>query len=118
MRQRGSALLEVLSVGFLAVLFVGQALVTVGRLAAAGDAAASSAHAAAVIWADGGDPEAAVDTVETQMPNARVVIVDAAESVTVEVVIDVSVVGPASGPVTIAVRGKAIVPRSPYRSGP
>jgi hypothetical protein len=117
LRERGSALLETLVIGSLALLFIGLALVAVGRIAAAGGRAEEAAHTAAVIAADRGEAGVADQVAGAIVPGADVTVTDDGHSVTVEVIIEVSLVGPASGPVTVPVRGVATVPRSPYRSG-
>lgn len=117
MSDRGSALLETLAIGFVTVLFFGQALVTVGRVAAAGEMAEEAARHAAVAAAAGGPTADAAQMAAALAPGATVSVADAEDSITVEVVVQVSAIGPASGPVTLTVRGVATAPLSPYRSG-
>jgi hypothetical protein len=116
--DRGSALIEALTLGFVTLLVVGQVLVTVGRLAAAGELAAESARHAAVLAAEGATLEEAAAVAAALAPGSAVDVSESGGSVTVAVVVRVSVVGPGSGPVTTEVRGVATVTRSPYRSGP
>ncbi len=116
MTDRGTALLEVLAVGAIAALLTGQIVVTVGRLAAAGDAAGEAARAAATLVARYDDHSEAERAVQRIAPGSTMSVGVEGSLVEVQVALPVAVVGPPGTPIEITVRGQAAVPLSPYRS--
>ena len=117
MMDRGSALLEVLVIGFAVVAIVGQALIAVGRLEAAGNAVAETAQQAALHAARHGDATTAREVAQALLPEARVSVEEGPTSISVEVTLEVSLLGPEGFPVQRTLRGRAEAARSPYRSG-
>ena len=116
--SRGSALIEVLAVGFVAVLLVLQGTVTMGRIQAAGEEVTEAAQAAATHAARHRDLGAAQVLAESLAPGADVrVTLDGAGAHAV-VSRSVALVGPASAPVRRTVTGRGSAPTSPYQSRP
>lgn len=115
--SRGSALLEVLAVGFVAALLVLQTLVTVTRLQVAGEEAAEAAQAGALHGARHGDPVTAQQLVTRLSPRAHATSVrlDPGHAYA-EARVRVPLVGPPGTPLTKTVRAEATVRVSPYRS--
>lgn len=117
MTDRGSALLEVLVIGFVVVVLVGQALIAIGRIESAGNAAAETAQEAALHAARHGDASSAREIVVSLLPEADVSVAESASTISVEVTLEVSLLGPEGFPVRRTVRAHAEAERSPYRSG-
>ncbi len=115
-RDQGSALFEVVILGFLVTLLVLQAVVATGRVHAAGEEAAEVAQAAAAWAARYGEAGDADSMARRLLPDAAVVVSSDGRSIEVQVRITVSVVGPETGPVRVAVTGRATAPISDYRS--
>ncbi len=114
--ERGSALLEVMVLGFVAALVVLQGLVTMGRYQAAGELVSETAQAAALHAARTGRAGAAHRYVAERVPAADFSIhLDDTEA-RVVITLQVSLVGPAAGPLRGAVTGRAVARVSPYRS--
>jgi hypothetical protein len=116
--ERGTALIGTLVIGFVFVLVIVQTLITVGRIGAAASDAAEVASYAAQHGARFGGPDEAARIAEGLSPDAAVVVADNGSGLTVEVRIDVPLVGPAHGPVSHTVTGQATATYSPYRSRP
>jgi hypothetical protein len=116
--ERGTALIGTLAIGFAVVLLVGQSLVTIGRLSAAGAAAEETARYAAAWAARHGDASDAESIAHEMMPHAIVEAAAAGGGITVTVVIDVPLVGPEGSRLTRTVTGRATVPISDFRSAP
>lgn len=114
--QRGSALLETVAVGFVVLIVVGQALVTLGRLESAGLAADEAARHAATWATRHGDLASAEQIAIDFLPDARVTANRNGDDVVVQVAVDVPLLGPNGSPVTRTVYGRASAPISPYRS--
>jgi hypothetical protein len=114
--ERGAALIGTLAIGF--VLVMAQTLTTLGRLGSAASEAAEIASYVAHHGARHGGPEDAMLIAEGLAPGAEVVSFDNGSGLSVEVRIDVPLVGPASSPVTHTVTGRATAAYSPYRSRP
>ncbi len=115
--SRGSALLEVLAVGFVAAVLVLQTLVTVARLQTAGEEAAEAAQAGALHGARYGDAQATQQLVTRLSPRAHATTVrlDPVHAY-VDVRVRVPLVGPPGAPLSRSVRAEATVRVSPYRS--
>ncbi len=113
---RGSALIEVLVLGFAATLLVLQATVTMGRLQAAGEEVTEAAQAAATHAARYGDPDAAAALAAALAPGADVAVEVDAGGVRVVVSRSVALVGPDATPVRRTVVGRGNAPANPYRS--
>lgn len=115
MSERGSATLEMLVLGFLVVVLLGQLLVTAGRLQAAGEAATEVARTAAFEAARYGDAAMAIGVARSLLPQAEVQAVQIGDEIRVEVRSTVEVIGP-GGVVSRTVTGRAAARVSPYRS--
>ncbi len=113
---RGSALIEVLVLGFVAMLVVLQAIVATGRLQAAGELVTETAQAAALQAARTGDAAAARDYIQERVTGAHLSIRLDERQARVEVRVDVALVGPTGSPLRRAVTGRATAQVSPYRS--
>lgn len=111
----GSSTVEILVLGFLVALMLGQALVTTGRLQAAGERAVEVAQMAALEGARYGDERLAGDLVRRLLPGAAVRAERIGDRISVAVRLDVSLLGP-SGQVSRPVIGRATARISPYRS--
>ena len=118
MTDRGSALLETLVFGFLAVLLAAQVVVAVGRVAVAGEHAAGAARTAAVIAAREGKPDRAAELAAQLAPDGEVRVWTSDGAVTVEVTLDVAILGPEGSAIRVPVRGAATAPIGPYQSVP
>jgi len=118
MTERGTALLETLVFGFLVALLAAQGIVTIGRVAAAGEHVSAAARTAAVTAARTGDPSQAAAVAAELAPEAAVTSWQSGDEVYVEVVLDVAVFGPAGTALTMPVRGSATATISPYLSVP
>jgi hypothetical protein len=116
--ERGTALIGTLAIGFVFVLVMAQTLITLGRIGTTASEAAEVAAYAAQHGARFGGPNDATRIVEGLSPDAVVVTVDNGAELTVEVRIDVPLVGPGSSPVRHTVTGRATAAYSPYRSRP
>jgi hypothetical protein len=116
--ERGMALLGTLIIGFAVVVLVGQALVTIGRLSSAGATAEETARYAATWAARVGDADDAAHVAEQLSPDARVESFETPDGISVVVSIDVGLIGPDRSPLSMTVRGRAVVPVSDYRSRP
>jgi hypothetical protein len=114
--ERGTALIGTLTIGFVFVLVIAQTLITVGRIGAAASDAAEVASYAAQRGVRVGGPADAVRIAESLSPDAEVVVVDNGSELSVEVRIDVPLVGPANSPISRVVTGRATAAYSPYRS--
>jgi len=114
--ERGTALIGTLAIGFIFVLVMAQTLITLGRIGTTASEAAQVASYAAQHGARFGGPEGATRIAEGLSPDAVVVAVDNGAELTVEVRIDVPLVGPGSSPVRHMVTGRATATYSPYRS--
>lgn len=95
-----------------------QTLITLGRIGTTASEAAEVAAHAAQHGARFGGPDDATRIAEGLSPDAVVVTVDNGAELTVEVRIDVPLVGPGSSPVRHTVTGRATATYSPYRSRP
>lgn len=115
MTQRGSATLEMLVLGFLITILLGQLLVSAGRLQAAGEAATEVAQTAALEAARYGDADLAVRVARSLLDDAEVSAVRIDDEIRVEVRSTVGVIGP-GGLVSRTVTGRAAARVSPYRS--
>jgi hypothetical protein len=116
--ERGTALIGTLAIGFVFVLVIAQTLITIGRIGTTASDAAEVASYAAQHGARLGGPDEAARVAEGLSPDAAIVVVDNGSELTVEVRIDVPLVGPAHGPVSHTVTGRATAAYSPYRSRP
>jgi len=116
--ERGAALIGTLTIGFVFVLVMAQALITLGRIGTAASEVAEVAFYAAQYGARYGGPEDAARIAESLSPDAVVVTVDRGSGLSVEVRVDVPLVGPGSSPVRHTVTGRATAAYSPYRSRP
>lgn len=116
--ERGAALIGTLAIGFVFVLVMAQTLITLGRVGTAASEAAEVASFAAQHGARYGGPDDATRIAEGLSPDAVVATVDDGAELSVEVRIDVPLVGPESSPVRHTVIGQATVAYSPYRSRP
>lgn len=116
--ERGAALIGTLAIGFVFVLVMAQTLITLGRLGAAASEAAEVASYAAQHGVRHGGSEDATLIAEELAPGAVVVSFDDGSELSVEVRIDVPLVGPGSSPVRHTVVGRAMARYSPYRSRP
>lgn len=116
--EEGSSLIETLVIGFVVVLVVGQALVTVGRIDSAGTRAAEAAEVAAAWAARHGDVEDAARIARRLAPGAGVETVRRGDEISVVVTIAVPLVGPSGTSLSRDVHGRATARLSPYRSRP
>ena len=116
--ERGAALIGTLAVGFVFVLVMAQTLITLGRLGATASEVAEVASYAAQQGARHGGPAKAARIAERLSPDAVVVTIDRGSELSVEVRIDVPLVGPGGSPVRQTVTGRATAAYSPYRSRP
>ena len=116
--EHGTALIGTLAIAFVFVLVVVQTLITVGRLGASAAEAAEVATYAAQHGARYGDLGDAERLARALAPNAVIVAVDDGDVLSVEVRIDVPLVGPEGSPVQHTVTGRASATYSPYRSRP
>lgn len=116
--DRGAALIGTLAIAFVFVLVVVQTLITVGRLGASAAEAAEVATYAAQHGARHGGAGEAEHLARALAPGAVVVVVDDGNALSVEVRIDVPLVGPEDSPVQHTVTGRASATYSPYRSRP
>ena len=116
--ERGTALIGTLAIGFVFVLVMAQTLITLGRIGTTASDAAEVASYAAQHGARFGGPDAATRIAEGLSPDAVVVTADNGAELTVEVRIDVPLVGPGTSPVRHTVTGRATATYSPYRSQP
>ena len=116
--ERGAALIGTLAIGFVFVLVMAQTLITLGRIGAAASEAAEVASYAAQHGARFGGPDDANRIAESLSPDAVVVTADNGSAISVEVRVDVPLVGPGSSPVRHTVTGRATATYSPYRSRP
>jgi len=116
--DRGAALIGTLAIAFVFMLVVVQTLITIGRLGASATEAAEVATHAAQHGARHGDPGDAQRLATRLLPEATVVAVDDGNILSVEVHIDVPLVGPEGSPLCHTVTGRASAPYSPYRSRP
>ena len=114
--ERGSALFEVLAVGFVVSLLLSQAVVGVVRIHEAGDRATAAAQTAALSAARSGATADAVSLARTLVPGAVVSVWQVDREVHVVVSEEVSVFGPAGSPIRYTVTGRAAAVVSPYRS--
>ena len=116
--ERGTALIGTLAIGFVFLLVITQTLITVGRIGTAASEAAEVASYAAQHGARFGGPEDATRVAEGLSPDAVVATVDNGSALSVEVRIEIPLVGPGSSPVRQTVTGRATATYSPYRSRP
>jgi hypothetical protein len=105
--ERGTALIGTLAIGFIFVLVIAQTLITIGRIGTAASDTAEVASYAAQHGARLGGPDEAARIAEGLSPDAAVVVADDGSRLTVEVRIDVPLVGPANSPVRRTVVGRA-----------
>ena len=117
MTDRGSALIETLVLGFVAVMLVLQASMAAARIQTAGEEATEVAQAAATWAARYGDRDGAEQLVHDLLPEATVEVKGGRDRIRVTVTKRVSLIGPSGSPLTRDVVGKASVRISPYRSG-
>ncbi|MDP8959382.1 MAG: hypothetical protein M3N51_09345 [Actinomycetota bacterium] len=113
--QQGSALLEVIVIGFLVVLTISQAMIAAGRLQSAGEAATEAAQAAALEAARYGDEGTARNAVARLLPTAVPAVARRGDQMIVEVRLAVPLTGPV-GDLQLTVLGRATARISPYRS--
>lgn len=118
MGERGAALIGTLAIGFVFVLVISQVIVTVGRLGAASAEVSEVASYAAQYGARYGDPGDAARVARDLLPDADIVATTAGPSLSVEVRVNVPLVGPAGSPLHQTVTGRATTVYSPYRSRP
>ncbi len=116
--ERGSALIGTLIIGFMIVLFIGQTLLTLGRLNAASADASEVAASAAQHGARYGDLDDAARYARHLLPDATVTVDTDGSTLRVEVRVPVPVVGPSGSPLQTTVIGRATSTMSPYRSRP
>jgi hypothetical protein len=116
--QQGAALIGTLAIGFVFVLVIAQTLITLGRLSATATDATEAAVYAAQYGARYGDAEDAARVARGFVPDALVVVVERETDLSVEVSVEVSLVGPEQSPVRRTVTGRATAAFSPYRSRP
>ena len=116
--EGGTALIGTLAIGFVFVLVTTQTLITLGRIGTTASEAAEVASYAAQHGARFGGTEDATRIAEGLSPDAVVVTVDNGAELTVEVRIDVALVGLGSSPVRHTITGRATATYSPYRSRP
>ncbi len=114
--SRGSALLEVLAVGFVAAVLILQTLVTVARLQVAGEEVSEAAQAAALHGARHGDVAAAHRVLAGISPRSAATVRIDDHHAYAEVRVRVPLVGPPGTPLHRGVRAHATVRVSPYRS--
>jgi hypothetical protein len=118
MSERGAALIGTLAIGFVFVLVISQVIVTVGRLGMASAEVSEVASYAAQHGARYGDPDSAARIARELMPGAEIVATTSGTSLSVEVCVEVPLVGPAGSPLHQTVTGRATTAFSPYRSHP
>lgn len=116
--ERGAALIGTLAIGFVFVLVISQVIVTVGRLGAASAEVSEVASYAAQHGARYGDPQDAFRVALDLMPDADIVVTAGGTSLSVEVRVNVPLVGPTGSPLHQTVAGRATTTYSPYRSHP
>ncbi|MGB9359112.1 MAG: hypothetical protein WCC01_11205 [Acidimicrobiia bacterium] len=116
--DRGAALIGTLAIAFVFVLVVVQTLITVGRLGASAAEASEVATYAAQHGARHGDPGDARRLASALAPDAVVIAIDDGDLLSVEVRIDVPLIGPEGSPLHHTVTGRASATYSPYRSRP
>lgn len=111
MRERGTAMIEMIVFGFVAVALIVPTVTTIVRLCDAHAIAGVAAHDGASWYARHGRP--APDDRST----VDVEYVADGDSIEATAVIDVSVVDVAGLSMTLTVVERAVAPISPYRSG-
>ncbi|MEN8113629.1 MAG: hypothetical protein ABFS21_04525 [Actinomycetota bacterium] len=116
--ERGAVLIGTLAIGFLFVLVIAQAILTVGRLSVASNEAAEVASYAAQHGARYGGPDEAADLARDLIPGADVDASSTGSSLEVVVRVRVPLVGPEGSPIERTVTGRAVASLSPYRSRP
>jgi len=116
--ERGTALIGTLAIGFVFVLVISQVILAVGRLGAASAEVSEVASYAAQYGARHGNPDAAARIARDLIPGADVVATIAGASLSIEIRVDVPLVGPANSPLHQTVTGRATTVVSPYRSHP
>lgn len=116
--ERGVAVVGTLAVAFVFVLVICQTLITLGRLGASASEAAEVASYAAQYGVRYGDADDAARIARDLAPGATVIAVDTGSKLSVEVRIDVALIGPETGPLRRSVTGRATAAYSPYRSRP
>jgi hypothetical protein len=113
--SRGSALVEVIVIGVVIVAAITHAVVTAGRIHAAGELATEAAQVAAAWAVRHGDAEDAEATARAVAPRAESVrVVRTGDEIRVDVRLAVSLLG-SLGPRHL-VTGRAAARLSPYRS--
>jgi len=118
MSERGAALIGTLAIGFVFVLVISQIIMTVGRLGAVSAEVSEVASYAAQQGARYGDPDDALRIARDLMPDADVSTTSTDSSLSVEIRMDVPLVGPAGSLLHQTVIGRATTAYSPYRSHP
>ena len=118
MSERGAALIGTLAIGFVFVLVLSQVFVTIGRLGAVSAEVSEVASYAAQHGARYGDLGDATRIARELMPDADVVATTNGASLSIEIRIDVPLVGPEGSPLHQTVIGRATTVYSPYRSNP
>lgn len=116
--ERGAALIGTLAIGFVFVLVIAQTLITLGRLSANAADVTEAASYAAQHGARYGDAEDAARIARDLIPDAIVIAVEDGTVLSVEVSVEVPLVGPEHSPIRRTVTGRATAPYSPYRSRP
>ena len=116
--ERGAPLIGTLAIGFVFVLVISQVIVTVGRLGSVSAEASEVASYAAQQGARYGDPDDAARIAHDLMPDSEVMATTTGESLSVEIRVEVPLVGPAGSPLRQTVIGRATTSYSPYRSQP
>ena len=116
--ERGAALIGTLAIGFVFVLVISQTIVTVGRLGAGSAQVSEVASYAAQHGARYGDPDDAARVARDLMPDAEVLASATGSSLTIEIRMDVPLIGPSGSPLHQTVTGRATTAYSPYRSRP
>ena len=117
MTDRGSALIETLVLGFVAVMLVLQAAIAAARIQTAGEEATEVAQIAATWAARHGSHDGAEQLALDLLPDATVEVKGGPDRIRVTVVTEVALVGPSGSPLAREVVGRASVRISPYRSG-
>jgi hypothetical protein len=109
--QRGSAMLEMVVLGFAVVLMVLPVILTVARLTEA-NASVSGAARDGAMWVarHGGEPP--------EVEGVHVVVTDRGDAVEVSAAREVSLVGVGGAKLSTTVRSRVVVSVSRYRSAP
>lgn len=113
--EAGSALIEVLVIGALAIAILVPSLQTGFRLQRAQESVDEAAQVAAAMVARYAEPETAATLVAGSVPGATLVLSEDGEFVTATVAVTVGLT-PIAGTISRVVTAQAVAPISPYRS--